>query len=475
MDPRWIDVGDHNGDTLLHAAAMALNNSSSDTNHQASSNCEVLEFLLSCEASPDIANHQGMTPSHIAKSVAALKVLAKYKAQLYCMDSRGRLPIWHACFDNRIECVRFLLTKTPRSYILWPDETEGDNCLHVAAKQGHSECIESVLSFFFDSSSTESEGASDNGPVGDDCLYSTNKRQYSIAHCASNSMVLRVLYEFGMNLFITDAKDHMPLFIMSFYNRLDCVVYLLDMATSSTSAMKNSSVSQKKSSYNIAHADRQGDTALHISCVAGHGGVAQILLLYLSNEAMKNTQGFRPSDLARKAGNVQLADCVEYYETVFRPTTAVGDSSVPPLLSKNELMQKIFHSVVTYGSRWTKCFDLQYDAMYYFDHVTNEAVWERPPGFDLPRHDDEDFDKALNLLRKFYKKHNPDKMVQINDILFLYRRRYTELFITLAQRYSLSDLSMFKGIYFHDGTVPQSSQGPFSPPPSTNQLGPKRQ
>jgi ankyrin repeat protein len=59
LDPQWIDVGDSRGDTPLHAAAVS----------SVSSNAEVLRFLLSCEASPDIANFEGLTPCHLAKTV----------------------------------------------------------------------------------------------------------------------------------------------------------------------------------------------------------------------------------------------------------------------------------------------------------------------------------------------------------------------------------------------------------------------
>jgi hypothetical protein len=62
VDAQWIDVGDEKGDTCLHCAA--------------SSNGEdVLKFLLSaCEVSPDTANYEGLTPSHVAKSAATLQV-----------------------------------------------------------------------------------------------------------------------------------------------------------------------------------------------------------------------------------------------------------------------------------------------------------------------------------------------------------------------------------------------------------------
>ena len=69
LDPQWIDVGDSDGDTPLHAAASA-------------NGIEVLQFLLLCEGNPDTANHVGLTPCHVARSMKALEVLSIAGAQV---------------------------------------------------------------------------------------------------------------------------------------------------------------------------------------------------------------------------------------------------------------------------------------------------------------------------------------------------------------------------------------------------------
>ena len=38
----------------------------------------------------------------------------------------------------------------------------------------------------------------------------------------------------------------------------------------------------------------------------------------------------------------------------------------------------------------------------------------------------------------------------MNDILHIYKGNYTDLFVQLAERYKLDDLSIFQGIYLED-------------------------
>ena len=82
LDTQWIDVGDHKGDTPIHAAAI-------------SNATTALQFLLQCcEVSADTTNNEGMTPSHIARSKAVLEVLYYANAQQYCVDNYGRTPLY---------------------------------------------------------------------------------------------------------------------------------------------------------------------------------------------------------------------------------------------------------------------------------------------------------------------------------------------------------------------------------------------
>ena len=46
------------------------------------------------------------------------------------------------------------------------------------------------------------------------------------------------------------------------------------------------------------------------------------------------------------------------------------------------------------------------------------------------------------------KEYNPVKLGGINDILEAYKGNFTELFISLANKYEIEDLSIFAGINF---------------------------
>ncbi len=76
-----------------------------------------------------------------------------------------------------------------------------------------------------------------------------NKKAHTVAHVAANAHVLKVLYEFGFNLFVNDAKQRNALFFASFFGRVDCIVFLLEIAfTIANSGSASSSVKTGSSS-----------------------------------------------------------------------------------------------------------------------------------------------------------------------------------------------------------------------------------
>ena len=76
---------------------------------------------------------------------------------------------------------------------------------------GHAECIEILCQYL--------QGIED--------IYVLNKKQFTTAHVAINSNVLKTLYENGSNLWLVDSKNRTPLFIASFFGRVDCIGFLL--------------------------------------------------------------------------------------------------------------------------------------------------------------------------------------------------------------------------------------------------------
>jgi len=397
LDAQWIDVGDEKGDTSLHAAAIA-------------DGVDVLDFLVSCEAQVDTANYMGLTPSHLARSRKALQCLFKAGAQLYCVDNNSRMPLWFACAEGRSDCVDYLCGVTPSEYLLWPDE-EGETSLHKAAMNGHASCVEVLCQHL----------------PGIEDLYTPNKKQFTAAHVASNVEVLKALYENGANIWVTESKERTPLFMASFFGRIDTVFFLLDLANSTNNLSK------------VDSADIHGDTALHAACLCGHVQCVSLLLYFIRSRS--NKQGLTPDQLALRAGHKHITALVSFIEDKRRGQEGMG-------------MDEIFgcdfnllSSVVTYyGSRWCKYYDLAYDSFYYYDRVTGTSQWERPYDFDMSGRDENKWEQACATLLQFYRLYNPERVRDLNEILVAYRDRYTELFLTLAEKYRVTDLSMFKGI-----------------------------
>ena len=289
LDPQWIDVGDENGDTSLHAAAIA-------------NGVETLQFLLSCEVNPDTANFAGLTPCHLARSRAALEALHGAGAQPYCVDIKGRMPIWLACSDGRVDCLEFLCGVMPAEYLLWPDE-DGETCLHKAAAGGRADCVEILCQ--------NVQG------VEDLCI--VNKKGHTAAHVAGSSAVLKVLYENGANLWMEDSKGRVPLFIASFFGRADCIAFLLDAglpvsSSRSRPASASGAAGSQQGSLRLLNTkadalvnsrDGQGDTSLHVACMCGHTQCVSLLLYYI--RSIPNNHRLTPDMLAAKAGHDHIA------------------------------------------------------------------------------------------------------------------------------------------------------------------------
>ena len=76
---------------------------------------------------------------------------------------------------------------------------------------------------------------------------------------------------------------------------------------------------------------------------------------------------------------------------------------------------------------------------------TGGTQWERPESYDeSPAVEGRD-DKAREILKQFYLTYNPEKITEINPIMQIFKPKgYTDLFIKLAEKYQLEDLSMFQ-------------------------------
>lgn len=410
IDSGWVDVGDINGDTPLHAAALADHDSDG----------AVLQFLLqNAEVSPDTANHAGLTPSHLARTQRALQVLNDAGACVYCVDTLSRTPLFCACADGRDDCIAFLLSKTPHHFIMWPDITNGDTPLHIAASNGHDRCVDLI-----------------SQALSVEDLNIVNKKGQTAAHVAKSCSILRVLYSNGADLFVREGKDRYPLFFAAFNGRADCVAFLLELKSSGEIQGKIA----PQALLQITAVDKAGDSALHAAAMQGFTLIAMQLSYFLRN--LPNAAGYTPADLAARAGHTHIQQMLLYIEDCrnmqMSPKEIFGCNSFAEI-----------SSVILSGhpSRWQKLYDLDSDTCYYSDRVTGMVQWERPRIFDLEPRLERIEDQARECLKRFYSIYNPAKVRDVNTILAAYTGRYEELFLELAERYAVQDLSMFSNVF----------------------------
>lgn len=221
----------------------------------------------------------------------------------------------------------------------------------------------------------------------------------------------------------------------------------------------------------ITHCDAQGDSALHAAALKGNMYCVELLLYYVRNH--QNNHGITPSQLATRTGNIRIANMIDFYSSQFGHVYATSHADIHTQAEAVfECTFDMLSSVLlSYGSRWTKLFDVTHRAAYYYDRITGllfilalgvfvmqsewhcmtgVSSWEEPSCFDIPPQIEEKDNQARDLLISFYDKYNPTKLSDINDIQFVYRNRYTELFISLANKYEIEDLSMFAGISFEE-------------------------
>jgi hypothetical protein len=238
-------------------------------------------------------------------------------------------------------------------------------------------------------------------------------------------------------MWIKDGKGRYPLFVAAFHGRVDCVAFLLETALGSASKLEK-----------ICAGDAQGDTALHVACLCGRLQCASLLLYYLDDTP--NEAGILPSQLARKAGHVYLSQLISNVARKKADAEAQADKKTSSL-SVEDIFGCSFSNLsavmLHYGARWAKLYDAAQDALYFFDRSNGRTQWDRPETWDVSPKDEQQEDVVRDTLRKFYALYNPDKAVDLNQIMQAYKGNYTQLFIQLADRYEVEDLSLFEGVY----------------------------
>jgi ankyrin repeat protein len=143
------DVADANGETPLFIAA-------------ASGHVEIVEYLLFKKASVNTRSKEGATPlfaacraGHLRVVTALINAGADVNAACLCEEDanagllapfQGFTPLLIACFENRVEVVKFLLDNNAVGVNLGAVTKDGWTLAMLAAARGNLECLQVVPS-----------------------------------------------------------------------------------------------------------------------------------------------------------------------------------------------------------------------------------------------------------------------------------------------------------------------------------------
>ena len=191
----------------------------------------------------------------------------------------------------------------------------------------------------------------------------------------------------------------------------------------------------------ITTPDMQGDTALHVASLTGQIGCVALLLYFMHNEP--NAKGLTPAALAERAGHTRIQQIILHVQE--QRTQGLDSMAIFGCG-----FEHIAAAIVHHGSRWTKCYSAEHNCFYYLDRPTGNSVWEQPELYDADPKEEAKTDSARDALIRFYSAYNPQRLYDVDKICEAYKGKFTELFIDLASRYNLEDLSIFEGVYIDD-------------------------
>lgn len=202
-------------------------------------------------------------------------------ADMTAVDIDGRTPMYFACVNNQYDSVAMLLELGYDG--IDRGDSNGDTPLHVAVSKGHAQVAQFLLMSAANPNATNHSVCTPVGwlpprtpPSSYQTLLPPNAARtqgHTPAHLASARDVLEVLYEAGASLGQKDLAGRTPLFCCAATNRLDSVLFLLEVDDIS-----------------IDVPDMRGDTPLHAACCNGFFNCVEFLLQSAADVELLNDQ-----------------------------------------------------------------------------------------------------------------------------------------------------------------------------------------
>ena len=255
---------------------------------------EVLKKMLLLGSDPNIKDSNGWTALHYAcqyGDLESVKILIDHHADINSFSNNKRTPLHLAAKMNRFEIVNYLidkiLSKEPginKKYLNSKDD-HGCTPSHLAAKEGNTKCLESLLS----------KGAD---------LYATDICGWNILHYASfhaNKDTIRFICKYDADYDILqntkNTQNKLPIEILSNYNLKPYFSSLWHAAREGDLDMTKRLIVNENQNVNEPTYFEQ-NTPLHLAVLNNHYLEVRLLLEYKANPSLKNKYGILPFEYA---------------------------------------------------------------------------------------------------------------------------------------------------------------------------------
>uniref|UniRef100_A0A8C3G7T6 Ankyrin repeat domain 52a n=1 Tax=Cyclopterus lumpus TaxID=8103 RepID=A0A8C3G7T6_CYCLU len=283
-----VNEPDQTGCTPLHysAASQAFSrvdrhfsgNQNQNDEDEAKESYFCLEHLLDNGADPSMVNSKGYSAVHYAayhgnKQNLELLLEMSFNALGDIESSIPVSPLHLAADKGHWQALR-VLTETA-AYVDMQDAA-GRSVLYLAAQKGYARCVEVLLA----------QGAS--------CLLNDNRLMWTPIHVAASnghSDCLRMMIDYGEEGDLTNVSDKFgqtPLMLAVLGGHTDCVHFLLE---------KGASPDAK---------DKRSSTSLHRGAVLGHDDCVTALLEHKASALCRDIQGRTPLHYAASRGHTEI-------------------------------------------------------------------------------------------------------------------------------------------------------------------------
>ncbi|KAK9971180.1 hypothetical protein ABG768_027069 [Culter alburnus] len=197
-------------------------------------------------------------------------------------------------------------------------DEDGNNLLHVAAAQGHADCLQHLTSL-----------------MGEDCLNERNKQQLTPAGLGVRNGHLEcvrwMVSETEAIAELSCTREHPSLIhYAARHGQERVLLWLLQF-------MQEQAIS-------LDEVDQNGNSAVHVAAQYGHLSCVQTLVEYGSNVTVQNQQGERPSQCAERQGHstcsrylVVVETCMSLASQVVKLTKQLHEQTTARVAMQNQL------------------------------------------------------------------------------------------------------------------------------------------